>query len=508
VTHANVGSADVQITQCVCDIDTSCCDNSWSQGCVYIAENDCGACAAAAVCGNGALEAGEQCDDNNLTSGDGCSSGCIIEVATCGNGTLEGNEECDDGNNGASDGCNATCQFEGSACVPRETPGVASESIESCVCSTDSFCCSNAWDSPCVNTAINSCGVNCGDECTPHSGPGSNDPQVTQCVCAADSFCCEVAWDTTCVTVAESSCSACVPPVCGNAILEAGEQCDDGNLSGNDGCSSLCAIENAICGNHAVEVGEECDDGGTGSGDGCSSSCQFEGHACVAHDTPGVASETVEACVCAADSFCCSNAWDPLCVDEAMSLCGVSCGDACSTHNNPGSSSQSVTECVCAIDDYCCDTQWDSVCVSVATNSCAACGGVCGNGVLETGEECDDNNTAADDGCSATCQFEGHECVPRDTPGVADESIESCVCGFDAYCCNVEWDETCVSEANGTCGAGCGNACVSHASPGSDQPAVTSCVCDLDPYCCENSWDLICVISAELSCSLSCAAGS
>jgi cysteine-rich repeat protein len=32
------------------------------------------------VCGNGSVEAGEQCDDGNTTSGDGCSATCKIEV--------------------------------------------------------------------------------------------------------------------------------------------------------------------------------------------------------------------------------------------------------------------------------------------------------------------------------------------------------------------------------------------------------------------------------------------
>ena len=32
-----------------------------------------------AVCGNGDIETGEQCDDGNATSGDGCSSTCQIE---------------------------------------------------------------------------------------------------------------------------------------------------------------------------------------------------------------------------------------------------------------------------------------------------------------------------------------------------------------------------------------------------------------------------------------------
>ena len=31
---------------------------------------------------------------------------------------------------------------------------------------------------------------------------------------------------------------------------------------------------------------------------------------------------------------------------------------------------------------------------------------VCGNGIVETGEQCDDGNTVSGDGCSATCQLE------------------------------------------------------------------------------------------------------
>ncbi|HEY0481676.1 MAG TPA: DUF4215 domain-containing protein [Kofleriaceae bacterium] len=37
---------------------------------------------ARAVCGNGTVEAGEQCDDGNTRSGDGCSSRCLTEVAS------------------------------------------------------------------------------------------------------------------------------------------------------------------------------------------------------------------------------------------------------------------------------------------------------------------------------------------------------------------------------------------------------------------------------------------
>jgi len=35
-----------------------------------------------AVCGNGAREGIEQCDDGNIMNGDGCSFACQIEVVT------------------------------------------------------------------------------------------------------------------------------------------------------------------------------------------------------------------------------------------------------------------------------------------------------------------------------------------------------------------------------------------------------------------------------------------
>ena len=34
-----------------------------------------------------------------------------------------------------------------------------------------------------------------------------------------------------------------IAPVCGNGILQAGEQCDDGNLFAGDGCNQFCMIE-------------------------------------------------------------------------------------------------------------------------------------------------------------------------------------------------------------------------------------------------------------------------
>lgn len=68
----------------------------------------------AQACGNGYQETGEQCDDGNLTNGDGCSSSCTIESSggVCGDGTVDSGEQCDDGNSVNGDGCSATCLDE------------------------------------------------------------------------------------------------------------------------------------------------------------------------------------------------------------------------------------------------------------------------------------------------------------------------------------------------------------------------------------------------------------
>lgn len=57
-------------------------------------------------------------------------------------------------------------------------------------------------------------------------------------------------------------------PTCGNGVLEAGENCDDGNTSSGDGCSVVCKPE--FCGDKIVNrQGEQCDDGNSRSNDGC-----------------------------------------------------------------------------------------------------------------------------------------------------------------------------------------------------------------------------------------------
>ncbi|MFO0547520.1 MAG: FG-GAP-like repeat-containing protein [Polyangiaceae bacterium] len=59
--------------------------------------------------------------------------------------------------------------------------------------------------------------------------------------------------------------------LCGNASVDRGETCDDGNLVDGDGCDSNCTSTG--CGNGILTAGEVCDDGNLTSGDGCAGDC-------------------------------------------------------------------------------------------------------------------------------------------------------------------------------------------------------------------------------------------
>ncbi|MEK7218378.1 MAG: hypothetical protein AAB728_02840, partial [Patescibacteria group bacterium] len=70
---------------------------------------------------------------------------------------------------------------------------------------------------------------------------------------------------------------------------------------------------------------------------------------------------------------------------------------------------------------------------------CGAPGSVCGNGVPESGEECDDTNTTNGDGCSSTCQWEGQSsstgscgaCPPGEMCNPSGFCQRTCTCDAD-----------------------------------------------------------------------------
>jgi len=277
--------------------------------------------------------------------------------------------------------------------------------------SLGSRCLSSAW---CVAFvfATTLALVACGDDAQPTDGdPRCGDGVVDEGETCDDgnledgdgcSHTCDVERGWTC-SGEPSVCTANAEVICGDGVLGRGEGCDDGNLDSGDGCSSSCGVEDGwtctgepsvcepaaggggTCGDGVVDGGESCDDGNVDSGDGCSSTCRVEaGWTCAGQPSVCVRSdiddETPEGC---GDGV--------LDDDEACDDGNMVDGDGCSARCEVEEGWRCAGEpSVCTLDEGTEPTE----------------PGVCGDGILDDGEECDDGNTLNDDGCSADCQVE------------------------------------------------------------------------------------------------------
>ncbi len=85
-----------------------------------------------------------------------------------------------------------------------------------------------------------------------------------------------VSTDSTTAPVEDSG-AALLPPGCGDGVVDAGEQCDDGPANSDvdpNRCRTDCALPR--CGDGVVDDGESCDDGNTAGADGCAFDCTQE----------------------------------------------------------------------------------------------------------------------------------------------------------------------------------------------------------------------------------------
>lgn len=335
---------------------------------------------------------GETCDDGNNVDGDGCSALCILETI-CGNGVVQGVEECDDGNTTDGDGCSSICQIE---------PECGNGSIET------------------------------GEECDDGN------------------------------TVSGDGCSetCTVEAVCGNGIVETGEGCDDGNTTNGDGCSSICQNEGGVqCGNGTVEGDEQCDDGNTQSGDGCSAECTDE----VGGGGGGGGGPRSTRCgnnILERTEEC----------DDGNTQDGDGCDRSC-RHEVPSTCGNGEWE----TGEQCDNGAFNSDTTSDACRtSCRD--PYCGDGVTDFGhgETCDDGNTISGDGCSATCNMEiitvgcgngqvdtGEQCDdgPLNSDVLSDACRTDCmspVCGDGVI--DRQRSELC-DDGNRTDGDGCSASC-------------------------------------------------
>jgi cysteine-rich repeat protein len=324
----------------------------------------------------------EQCDDGNLTIGDGCSDTCTIEASfvcpsgaecrpiVCGDGFWDSGERCEDGNTTPLDGCDGTC-------VPE--PG---------------------WN--CLHGACRP--IVCGDTFRDQGEACDDGNTISLDGCDASCMI-EGGWD--CGYYGQE----CFPIACGNGIATSEEECDDGNTLPGDGCSETCDLEPGaecnfsrticyyqICGdgvvtNSAINGDERCDDGNILAGDGCNEYCHREtGWECPTsrHGGGGAGGEGGGAITVGAP---CRRS---VCGDGAVES-GERCDDGNTTAND-GCSADCGYEPGWTCDD-------GTACRRM----------ICGNGLVDIGERCDDGNAASGDGCSATCTIEpGWSCpYPR-----------------------------------------------------------------------------------------------
>ncbi len=236
----------------ICSISGDVCENEDGSDCTYY--SDTCEISNPGCCGDGTLDANEECDDGNTDSADGCSSICLNEGsryvdAVCGDGTVDhadedGGEDCDDGNTENDDGCSSQCLYEGSVSINDVDStcgnGTVPEDGEDCegTLGDDSDGCSD-W---CLNLGTTQCVWVCSD---------------TGVSCSQNDDC----------TGAGATCDPISEPCCGNSSIEDGEDCDGGQ-NGEDGCSSECLSEGSsahystpsFCGDGgAPGTGEECD---------------------------------------------------------------------------------------------------------------------------------------------------------------------------------------------------------------------------------------------------------
>lgn len=262
--------------------------------------------------GAGATSGGGTAGDGGAAGLAGAAGGGGTAGQSCGNGELEGTEECDDGNLVGADGCENTCDF-------------------TCEAAGD---CDDG--DPC--TGSEACGAN--HDCTPGT------PLAEGADCGSGRVCVN---------------GNCVSPQCGDAQVQSGEECDDGNAVNGDGCD-FCKFSCL-----STDPARDC----TKSGDACAGSdaCNDAKHTCTA------GTKLAEGASCKSGAGKCQSG---ICT---LLSCGNSQLDAGEECDPPATGS--------------CTAQ----CQKIVTP-------VCGNGSIEPPEHCDDAASANLDGCDSKCAYE------------------------------------------------------------------------------------------------------
>jgi cysteine-rich repeat protein len=368
-------------------------------------------------------------------------------AAPCGNGVLDGDEGCDDGNTVSGDGCSSTCKVEPTAGAG-SCPGIAitltspTATTRTGTISGDTSSSGSSFDSA-------TCGGGNGKDAV--YSVKSDLPGRARVTLDA-SFDAYVALRTTCADPkTESACKA-VPVGGGKSELvfpvaanETTFVVVDG-IAGESGAFTLdVAIDATSCGDGLAQYPEQCDDGNATAGDGCSSSCQLETPLSAAGRCPGATYMLVGSTAAptkvsfAGDvSLLASTASSVSCLsaggeDQVYAITPTISGSLKSVlrAQYPKAELHARRECFSSQTQMDCRVQplasvplemtipvsaQNTYFVFVDSDSSSPGGPytldvtlsppTCGDGTLDTPEACDDGNTVDGDGCSSACVLE------------------------------------------------------------------------------------------------------
>lgn len=288
---------------------------------------DCGS-ETGPVCGNGAVEDSEVCDDGNLRNCDGCTSLCNRIDGICGDGITECGEQCDDGNTEDGDGCESDCTLPGAAgvrfvgatisngcfaqwelkmsqpivnvntglptidqyCIDGD-PNCDTDEANNSECSFQVKVCLRAVDSriPNCSSAVQSvdfANLKSPGSLTSGAQVDRDNARILLDALEALGSTVKLAGTTLQSGPAIDGYDTCTAPVAVKVPRSATREGykffniaghDTRGLTMNSNQMRLhCSVNNAVCGNGLLEVTERCDDGNNASCDGCSADCKVE----------------------------------------------------------------------------------------------------------------------------------------------------------------------------------------------------------------------------------------